>query len=203
MPSIMIQVWHIFIFLTKMQNFQKFIFFMVIHDQPCPFLLPAPMIRLLLQEPSEKLIDCENGYCVHKFPRWCLLALRSSHQQKVPVNIDRNYDRRTIMEFCIACSMPLDNKELIGLKNDQGLFCIHCIDENKKVKSCEEIFEGGIQFFMSIVPNMDRNFAEKITRKNMTGLPYWQGENYPCLNGETATDDEFQKILQTLATTPN
>jgi hypothetical protein len=108
-----------------------------------------------------------------------------------------------IMEFCIACGMPLDSKELIGLKTDQGLFCIHCIDENKKVKSCEEIFEGGVQFFMSVLPNVDRNFAEKITRKNMTGQTYWQGGSYPCQNGGKATDDEFQKVLQILATTPH
>jgi hypothetical protein len=105
------------------------------------------------------------------------------------------------MEFCIACGMPLDRKELIGLKTDQGHFCVHCVDENKKVRSCEEIFEGGVQFFMSAVPNVDRNFAEKITRKNMSGLKYWQGGNYPCLNGEKATDDEFQEVLQILAKT--
>ena len=107
------------------------------------------------------------------------------------------------MEYCIACGMPVESNELIGLKTDQGLFCIHCIDENKKVRSCEEIYEGGVQFFMSVVPNMDRNFAEKITRKNMTEQMYWQGGNYQCLNGEKATNGEFQKVLQTLASTPH
>lgn len=102
------------------------------------------------------------------------------------------------MKFCAACSMPIDRDEVFGAEINNNSFCLHCVDENKNVKTCEEIFEGGVQFFMSIDPAIARTFAEKIVRKNMKMLPYWQGKEYPCLAGETATDEEFQQILAKL-----
>lgn len=102
------------------------------------------------------------------------------------------------MKFCAACSMPLDSDNVIGLETDKESFCIHCVSEDKEVKSCEEIFEGGVQFFMSIDASMTRNLAEKNVRKNMKSLPYWQNRECPCLSGEIATDEEFKQILSKL-----
>ena len=102
------------------------------------------------------------------------------------------------MKFCAACSMPLDSENVIGLEKDNESFCIHCVNEDKKVKSCEEVFEGGVQFFMSLDSSMTRNFAEKNVRKNMKNLSYWQNKEYPCLSGEIATDEEFNQILAKL-----
>jgi Putative zinc ribbon domain len=102
------------------------------------------------------------------------------------------------MKFCAACSMPLESDSLIGLETDNESFCIHCVNEDKQVKSCEEIFEGGVQFFMSIGSSMNRDFAEKIVRKNMRQLSYWQNEAYSCLSGEIATDEEFNSVLAKL-----
>ena len=102
------------------------------------------------------------------------------------------------MNFCAACSMPLDSKDVIGLETDNESFCIHCVSEAKEVKSCGEIFEGGVKFFMSLDSTITRNFAEKSVRKNMKSLPYWQNKEYPCLAGEIATHEEFQQILAKL-----
>jgi len=102
------------------------------------------------------------------------------------------------MKFCTACSMPLDSEDVIGLETGNESFCIHCVSEEKKVKSCEEIFEGGVQFFMSLDSSMTRNFAEKNVRKNMKKLSYWQNKEYPCFSGEIATDEEFNQILAKL-----
>lgn len=102
------------------------------------------------------------------------------------------------MKFCAACSMPLDSDNVIGLEKDNESFCIHCVSEDKKVKSCEEIFEGGVLFFMSLDSSMTRNFAEKNVRKNMKNLSYWQSKEYSCLSGEIATDEEFNQILAKL-----
>lgn len=44
----------------------------------------------------------------------------------------------------------------------------------------------------------DRNMAEKIVRKNMNQLPYWQGKGCEILKGEMATDEEFNEILKKL-----
>ena len=102
------------------------------------------------------------------------------------------------MKFCAACSMPLDSDNVIGLETSNESFCIHCVNENKEVKSCGEIFEGGVQFFMSVDSSMTRDFAEKIVKKNMRNLPYWQEKEYPCLSGEIATDEEFSSVLAKL-----
>lgn len=94
--------------------------------------------------------------------------------------------------------MPLDNDNVIGLETDKEAFCIHCVNENKEVKFCEEIFEGGVQYFMSLDSAITRNFAEKNVRKSMKQLSYWQDKEYPCLSGEIATDEEFNQILAKL-----
>jgi hypothetical protein len=60
------------------------------------------------------------------------------------------------MKFCAACSLPLDSDNVIGLEKDNESFCIHGVDEYKKVKSCEEIFEGGVQFLMSLDSSVRR-----------------------------------------------
>ncbi len=65
------------------------------------------------------------------------------------------------MKFCAACSMPLDSDSVIGLGTDKESFCIHCVNENKQVKSCEEIFEGGVQFFMSVDSSMAGGLQKK------------------------------------------
>lgn len=98
------------------------------------------------------------------------------------------------MRFCSTCSMPLEDKNFIGLRNANNIFCTYCIDENKNIKSCEDIFEGGVQYFMN-AENASRAYAEKIVRKNMNMLPYWK--NYPsaCLQGEMLTDEEFHNLF--------
>ena len=102
------------------------------------------------------------------------------------------------MKFCAACSMPLDTEDVIGVETDNESFCIHCVNADKEVKPCEEIFEGGVQFFMSLDSSVTRNFAEKLVRKNMRQLSYWQNREDLCLSGETATDEEFNSIVAKL-----
>lgn len=98
---------------------------------------------------------------------------------------------------CIACGMPLKNKEDIGLEIDKGSLCKHCINDDGSAKNCKEIFEGGVQFFMNST-GADKNLAERLTRKNMNDQSYWHGKNNECLNGDEATDEEFQTALDKL-----
>jgi hypothetical protein len=67
--------------------------------------------------------------------------------------------------------MPLTNKEDFAGGDMSSDFCLYCVDENGNVRSCEEIFNGGAEFFMGQIGG-DRVMAEKITRKNMCQLPY-------------------------------
>jgi len=102
------------------------------------------------------------------------------------------------MKTCIACSMPLDDPSQIGCEVADGTVCVHCSTPDGQVKSCEEIFEGGVQFFMGAVPGANRALAEKLTRKNMKNLPYWQKNACSCLDGEEASDEEFSQASQNL-----
>lgn len=98
---------------------------------------------------------------------------------------------------CAACGMPLEDNALIGLEAENNTFCIYCVDENKTVRPCRDIFNGGVQFFMQHV-GLDRGLAEKITRKNMHMLHYWHNKPDSCLCGESASDEEFADILAKL-----
>jgi len=101
------------------------------------------------------------------------------------------------MKYCATCGMPLTKKEDFSLGDENSQFCLYCTDAEGKVKTCEEIFEGGVQYFMSQIGD-DRKLAERITRKNMSQLPYWQDKNCEILKGEMATDEEFAKALNSL-----
>lgn len=94
--------------------------------------------------------------------------------------------------------MPLIKKEDFAGGDENANFCLYCANADGNVKTCEEIFEGGVQFFLSQIGS-DRKMAEKITRKNMSGLPYWQGKNCEILKGETATDEEFAEAMKKLS----
>lgn len=93
--------------------------------------------------------------------------------------------------------MPLEKRGDFAGGNEEMDFCLHCADERGNVHPCEEIFEGGVRFFMSAV-GADRALAERVTRRNMKGLPYWQGNTGACLQGEEATDAEFAEALSKL-----
>ncbi len=94
--------------------------------------------------------------------------------------------------------MPFCDVSKIGLETDNNAFCIHCVTEDKKVKSCIEIFEGGVAFFMSLDSNFSRSFIEKCVRRNMLNLPYWKDEGDACLFGDVATEEEFNQVLAKL-----
>ena len=100
--------------------------------------------------------------------------------------------------YCVACGMPLAKEEDIGAKLEMGPVCKFCVKEDGTVRTCGEIFEGGVQFFLKSVPGVDRELAERITRKNMKNQPYWQGKDCEVLKGEQATDQEFKDALRKL-----
>ena len=98
-------------------------------------------------------------------------------------------------QYCEACGMPLEKPEDFAGGDVNAKFCLYCTNPDGSVKTCDEIFNGGVQFFMSEIGD-DRTAAEKFTRKNMVQLPYWQGKDCACLKGEMATDEEFAAMLK-------
>lgn len=104
----------------------------------------------------------------------------------------------TMEKYCEACGMPLIAKEDFAKGDMHAKFCVHCVDEEGNVKTCDEIFEGGVQFFLSQIGG-DRVMAEKITRKNMNMQPYWQGNDFAILKGAVATDEEFADTMKKMS----
>ena len=102
-----------------------------------------------------------------------------------------------MQKFCQACGMPLTKKEDFAGGNENSNFCHFCVNTDGSVKSCEEIFEGGVQFFLNQIGS-DRKMAERITRRNMNMQPYWQGKDCEVLKGEMATDEEFAEAMKKL-----
>jgi len=100
-------------------------------------------------------------------------------------------------KYCEACGMPLNKKEDFAGGDENSKFCLYCVNADGSVKTCEEIFEGGVKFFMSQIGG-DRGLAERITRKNMNMQPYWQDKNCQILKGEMATDEEFAEAMKKL-----
>lgn len=103
------------------------------------------------------------------------------------------------MKSCITCGMPFEGNHTndIGLETAEGPICIHDSADGK-VKSGEDIFEGGVQFFLGAVANGDRELAERLTRKNMKSLGYWQRHPFAGLKGVEATDQEFGDAMARL-----
>ena len=95
--------------------------------------------------------------------------------------------------------MPLMKKEDFANGDESSQFCSHCVNEDGSVKSCDEIFSAGVKFFMGVA-QLDKELAERITRKDMSELPHWQDKNCEILEGEKATDEEFQEVLKKLET---
>ncbi|MFA5184753.1 MAG: zinc ribbon domain-containing protein [Patescibacteria group bacterium] len=98
------------------------------------------------------------------------------------------------MKNCATCGMPLEKKEDFALGDEKSEFCAYCVNPDGSLKSGEEIFQGGVNFFLGALGG-EKNFAEKITRKNMSQLPYWQEHSCESLKGEVATDEEFQAAM--------
>jgi hypothetical protein len=88
------------------------------------------------------------------------------------------------------------HSEDFGCGDTHSATCIHCTNTDGSVKSCEEIFTGGVGFFMQSIGS-DKIEAEKIVRYNMKhNCPHWQWKIDAILYGEEATPEEFASCMQ-------
>ncbi len=96
------------------------------------------------------------------------------------------------MKTCITCGMPFEGAHAndIAFELPEGPVC-KFDSEDGKLKSGEDIFEGGVMFFADAVADGDRQLATRLTRKNMKALPYWQAHSFALLDGPEATEEEF------------
>ena len=103
------------------------------------------------------------------------------------------------MKTCITCGMPFvgAHEKDIGLETAEGPVCVYDVKDGQ-IKSPEDIFAGGVQFFMAEVADGDRDLAERITRKNMKSLAHWKAHHFVYLDGPEATDQEFGEAMAKL-----
>lgn len=95
--------------------------------------------------------------------------------------------------------MPLagDHAGDVGIETAEGVVCKFDVVDGA-IKPAEDIFEGGVEFFLGEVANGDRALAERLTRKNMSALPYWQANPFALLEGEQSSDEEFGAAMMKL-----
>jgi hypothetical protein len=95
--------------------------------------------------------------------------------------------------------MPLEGDHAgdLGMETPEGPVC-KFDSKDGQIKPAEEIFEGGVLFFLDAAAGGDRGLAERLTRKNMKMLPHWQQHPFDLLNGAEATDEEFGAAMAKL-----
>ena len=103
------------------------------------------------------------------------------------------------MKSCITCGMPLEGDHAgdVGMETADGLVC-KFDSKDGVIKSGTEIFHGGVEYFTGAAAGRDRALAERLTRRNMKDLPYWQARHFPELDGETSDDAEFGAAMAKL-----
>jgi hypothetical protein len=103
------------------------------------------------------------------------------------------------MITCITCGMPLEgsHEKDFAMETADGPVCVHD-SQDEKIKTGQEIFEGGVGFFLSSGVSSDRDLAERLTRKNMKALAYWQKHPFAELSGAEATNEEFAAAMSKL-----
>ena len=75
--------------------------------------------------------------------------------------------------------------------------CIHD-SEDGEIKDTEDIFAGGVAYFVDNVTDGDFDLAERLTRRNMLSLEYWQENPFEELEGPIATEAEFKEAMAKL-----
>ncbi len=95
--------------------------------------------------------------------------------------------------------MPLEGNHAgdFAFEAPEGPVCVYD-SKDGVIKSIEEVFGGGVNFFSQTTTGGDRALAERLTRRNMKTLPYWQEHPGPVLDGPTATDEEHADAMAKL-----
>lgn len=103
------------------------------------------------------------------------------------------------MNTCITCGMPFvgEHADEIAFETSYGPVCVHD-SEDGEIKDPEDIFAGGVAYFVDTVAEGDFDLAERLTRRNMLSLEYWQENPFEELEGPVATESEFAEAMAKL-----
>ena len=74
---------------------------------------------------------------------------------------------------CIACGMPMTNKEDFAQGDESKDYCRHCARPDGSMKSKSEVQEG-MTAFMVRTQGVDKDAAGAMVSEMMGKLPAWQ-----------------------------
>ena len=78
------------------------------------------------------------------------------------------------MKICIACGMPMREKEDFAMGDENKDYCRFCTRPDGSMQSYEEKLEGMTEFIVK-TQGLDQSAAKEAARGMMSKLPAWQG----------------------------
>lgn len=76
------------------------------------------------------------------------------------------------MKICIACGMPMNQKEDYAMGDESKDYCKYCMREDGSMQSYEERLSGMTEFVVR-TQGIDKNAANKVAMGMMAKLPAW------------------------------
>lgn len=77
------------------------------------------------------------------------------------------------MKICIACGMPMKNREDFATMDENKDYCVHCARPNGKMQSYEEKLESMTSFIVR-TQGLDEEVANNAAKGMMAKLPAWK-----------------------------
>ena len=77
------------------------------------------------------------------------------------------------MKICIACGMPMKEKEDFAMGDESKDYCRFCTRPDGSMQSYEEKLEGMTDFIIK-TQGLDKEAARNAARGMMSKLPAWQ-----------------------------
>lgn len=77
------------------------------------------------------------------------------------------------MKICIACGMPMKEKEDFPLEDEKKDYCVHCAREDGTMQTYQEKLESMTGFIVK-TQGLDPNAARKAAEGMMARLPAWK-----------------------------
>ena len=78
------------------------------------------------------------------------------------------------MKTCIACGMPMENKEDFAMGDESKDYCVYCARPDGSMQSFDEE-KAGLTDFIVRTQGLAREPAESAALSMMKKLPAWEG----------------------------
>lgn len=76
------------------------------------------------------------------------------------------------MKTCIACGMPMQEKEDFPFGDETKTYCVHCANEDGSMQTYEQKLVGMTAFIVQ-TQGLDEAVAQGVAKDMMRKLPAW------------------------------